>query len=156
MRIASTGLAEQLGPDSISAIYATYNFANALTDAGRLDEALATYLDLEQRLERTDSIGPKMLIDVELVLADILAWQGRVDEAIDKNELALAKRRAFYGDDDPNTINTLFVLGSRCMAVERIEEATSYFEEAVERADRVLGPKRPTRSRWSRTSEPAV
>ena len=67
-------------------------------------------------------------------------YAGQTAEAIVSFESILADRRRLFGDDDPDTLETLDDLGAAHNAAARYEEAAVLFERALRGRERTLAP----------------
>jgi serine/threonine protein kinase/tetratricopeptide (TPR) repeat protein len=75
--------------------------------------------------------------------ADALYELGLYDAAWPPQERALAIRRRVLGDDHPDTLSSISLMGFVLQAQGKLAEAGVYFGEALERSRRVLGKDNP-------------
>jgi len=113
------------------------NLGNALSDKGRLDEAIERYEEALKHYRRLAEVDERFLPDLAMTLNNLgnaLSDKGRLDEAIERYEEALRIRRRLAEVDErflPNLAGTLNNLGAALSRKGRLDEAIERYEEAL-------------------------
>ncbi|MDE0603257.1 MAG: tetratricopeptide repeat protein [bacterium] len=134
----------ELSPDTIDtgiALAIRSRGADALGEAGRVEEAISVYQDLlvELRLAFPDD-RPSML-KAQVRLAGLFGEAGSVNDAVTALRHLLDDMRCLFGDDHPNTLTTRSNLAHWLGEAGRLEEAIAAYSELIHHQKRVLGDK---------------
>jgi eukaryotic-like serine/threonine-protein kinase len=97
-------------------------------------------------LERLGDAPRKTVIERLLLEGDLLADEGRANEAAPVFERALALQEAAFGPDHPSVATTLARLATTSATLERFPEAFAFARRSLEASERLLGPEHPALS----------
>lgn len=113
--------------------------ANALAEAGRVEEAISAYWDMltELRLALPDDHPSTLAAQVRL--AGLFGEAGRADDAVAALRQLLGDMRRVLGDDHPHTLITHNNLAHWLGEAGRVEEAIATYRELANHEGSVLG-----------------
>ena len=118
--------------------------ADALGEAGRVEEAITAYRDLLIELQLAFPDDHPSTLAAQVRLAGLIGEAGSVDDAIMALRHLLEDFRRVFGEDHPNTLVTHSNLAHWLGEAGRVEEAIAAYRELVNHERRVLGDEHPT------------
>ena len=118
--------------------------ADALGEAGRVEEAITAYRDLLTELRLAFPDDHPSTLAAEVRLAGLVGEAGSVDDAVTALRHLLEDFRRVLEDDHPNTLVTHSNLAHWLGEAGRVEEAIAAYRELVDHQRRVLGDEHST------------
>ena len=118
--------------------------ADALGEAGRVEEAITTYRDLLTELRLAFPDDHPSTLAAQVRLAGLMGESGSVDDAVTALRHLLEDFRRVLEDDHPNTLVTHSNLAHWLGEAGRVEEAIAAYRKLVDHQRRVLGDEHTT------------
>lgn len=130
-----------LPPDAWDTLRLRGDHAFFLSEAGRVDEAIAAYEQLVP--DMTEALGGDAPVTFAALnnLALARAWAGQSDRAVTELERLLEAQTRLRGPLAPETLTVRNNLANRSGEVGRIEDAIAELRHCVEARTQVLGPE---------------
>ena len=101
----------ETGPDSLETLKAEFTLATLFYRSGRLEESIALYESILERLDPEDEGAPLLRLEVMNSLSISYESVDRLDDALRVARETLAERRALLGDNHWDTLNSMINLG---------------------------------------------
>jgi tetratricopeptide (TPR) repeat protein len=122
------------------------NLGEMYRKLGRLDESIEMQESTLEVLQRKSAESGRHSENEVMILNNLATAyknKGRIDEALLMYEQARLAMESFFGEDHPQTLNTIQNLATAYQEAGRIDEALELFEEVRDRMEVKLGPNHP-------------